>query len=450
MVEGANSAARRPRIVVVCGSKYSFRSVYLPMVRALARSASVTLLLLDFPKEYEIHPLLRTLHHEGVLTEWTIVPPERPLWRHHAQAVAFARAIEADRLDAVVVDLDLLPMHQYVIRAARRHSCPVIGVPKVVSTRLIVAHEEVVAAGVPLDLAVAYDRAVSRSGPGYSNPGGPLWRRRLAIAESEWIRTLNYMVMPLLFTGRPCTLESYERRGVNQFVSTRVDAAVTFTRLEHEALAHFFPLLKLIRARHPLAANCRCTGSAVSRRVLIALGGPWRIYAGRGFDLDSIQDRWVDNIAMAAALGGFAEIDIRPHPREASDVSERIATGLRGRGLRARVLEATQQSLADVICDYAGIIGAPSGILTEAAEACGRAFVIGLQSIEPKARIRLVHHYTDHIVARRDASELRPEDFSLRRPAIAGLPAVADVVLAFARGESLKGVQEELRDAVTV
>lgn len=434
----------RPRIGVVCGSKYAFRAVYRPLVEALSRHADLSLMLLDFPEEYDLGSLLGDLEASGALRRWSLLPPVRQPWRHHAAAAAASRRLLRDGLDALVVDTDFLPMAQYAIQAARRAGAPVLAVPKVVSTRLIAAHEMALASRQPLGLTAAYTAAVAASRPSTSAPVSR-WRPGAALKQ-RWDRALQYDLLPRLWTGRAFRLEDHERRGVNQYVSGRVDAALTFVTREHDALAHFFPTLRLVRSRHPLAANCRCADAPGTAHLLVAIGGPWRIHVGNGTPADAITARWIEAIVHAAAAGGFTEVHLRPHPRETLDAPARIVEGLIARGLTARLLEARSQSVAEIICDYAGLIGAPSGVLTEAAAACRRAFVIGLQAVEPEELTRQVHQYADGVICRRSAEDLRPGDFAPRQAADAEWPEAWEAVMRYVRGGARPS--QELADAL--
>ena len=429
-----NAPIARPdgqfRAALVTGNKYVFRSMYVPMLPSISRLASVTAYVLDYPPAYEIKPILADLERRGLIEGYRMLP-QRGL-AHHRAAARFSRQLARQRIDLLIVDCDYEPMSQYFISAARECGARVVAIQSALPGRLIGAFHK------------HGDRAIVEPGPGRIRRLGRLGRRLLSrrglAALRHWVRcvavqrvrsVLNRGVFPLVTAGRVLRPQPFDRLG---FASTRVDAALVFEEGIRAALRHFVPTLDVIVVRHPLADNCRCDRTAKSK-LLVVLGGPWAHYITAVNSAASIEDRWVAAITRAVDLLGPSEVHIRPHPRETGPYPESLAARVEALGVAVRLVSPRDGTIADVVCNYAGVIGPFSGALAEAAAACRRAFVVGLDAVEEPAGGPSVG-YADGIVHKPAGTVLEAADFQKLWQLDDGVPPVADALRTLMRAHA--------------
>ena len=401
-------------VVVWSGNKYGFHSVYVPALRDLCHIASIHVYLMDYPEDYDLNPLLEELCGSGVLQSYTFVPRHRNQLRHHRALRKVYRSLIRGKLDLIIVDDDSQPVSKTFIQAARTKNIPVLGLQETGSHVLLAAFESAMSAS---------------SSPGHSPvPSRPGLRRYDKLRK--WLRMSVQrpgFVAAVLFQGRSFKYNDYLRVTAG-LPSIQVDATIVYTDRFRKALLHFFPQLNVVVARHPLYQNCRCNGRESKTALLATLSGPWMHWTNQGNTTESIQEKWCEAILRAVDLKGFEDVHIRPHPGETQRYPYALAERLRERGVRAKVLDAKVQSLPEIICDYAGVISAPSGALAEAAVACKRAFVIGIQKVAVEDFSPSIPYIADDVVFRMRGSDLTEEDFTKLPPSDAARPTVRQAV----------------------
>lgn len=423
---------RRIKLAIVCGNMYAFRSMFAPVVRQLSGMASIRLFLQEYPQNYDISALLEEFRGSGIVESYSFIPSDSNHWRHHRALQAIYRSLPREKLDLLIIDEDSQPMSRYLIDLARSKNAVVVGLQKEIPVRLLAACETA--------------RLADESSPAPASPWRPryqellrrlnmLVRRPNFVIAVLWQRSkhllrsrLNYWILPLLLVGRKLNVPEHHKI-TNGFPSTQVDVTIVYAQQFKEALHQFFPRLNVTVAQHPLAQNCRCDESGESQtRLLVVLSGPWRRWISPGNQAESIEERWCDAILQAMEIKGFSEVDIRPHPREAERYPERLAQRLHTHGVKAQVVDAKMQSLAEVICDYAGLLSAPSSLLAEANVSCQKGFVICLQDVEIENYWPPTQSLANGVVSKLRGSDLTAEDFTkLPIPSMA-CPTVCDVV----------------------
>ena len=396
-----NIDAGRKSVVCVAGSKYTLEAVYLPVCDQLSGIADVHLYVLDAQRDYDVSTLLERKHSEGTLASFTLIPSPRHAVRHHRALKRIAQAVSSESLDMLILAGDYMPMHRYFIDVARAKKALVIGLES----------------GAPTQLLASFQQDTT-SVPSVADHS--IWSRlsvakviRWAAAELEWARrfVVHYKVLPLLFAGRSFGSKPYERNGRILFSTVRVDAVIVLSKAVRSALQHFFPDMDVRLAEHPMASRCRCGDKQAPRQLLVTLGGPWHYYVEPGNSAEDIENRWFHAICRANEIGEFLQIDIRPHPRESDPHPAKLVERLNSEGLSAALLNPRESSLPDIVCDYAGVLGAPSGALAEAATACRRGFVIGLDQIQGSIGDPSASAYSSRVVDVAIGEELQPTHF---------------------------------------
>lgn len=374
---GHQATGRRRQVACVPGSKYTLEAVYLPVCEQLSKFADVHLYVLDFPESYDVSALLDRKRSEGALAAYTMMPSPSRAVRHHRALHHIADALGRQQLDMLILAGDFMPMHRYFIDAARAKRAPIIGLESGAPTKLLASYRAENKAGAR--------GPATRANLGSHKASILLKVPRWAVARLEWIRryVFQYKVLPFFFAGRTFDLESYERSGRILFATVRVDSVIVLSETVRRAMRHFFPEVDVRHAEHPMASRCRCDDlKGRPTKLLVTLGAPWHYYIEHENSAQDIEDRWCHAIFEAQAIGGFSQVAIRPHPRETDPYPRKLVERLGQDGLHAVLLDPKESSLPDIVCDYSGVLGAPSGALAEAATACRRGFVIGLDQIQ--------------------------------------------------------------------
>jgi hypothetical protein len=395
-------------------------------LRQLSQIASFQVYILDYPEDYEISPLLQELHDSGVEVAHAIIPSNSHHLRHHWALRAFHSSLTCGTLDMLILDEDFTPWSRYFLDAARSRNATVVGLQKEFPLNFLGAYEHAIGSVSPKDALTKKLLRLLRQ---------PY--RIVAVLSGRYARLkrsfriiVNYWLLPRIFLGKgleaPGPLEA--RTG---FVSTQVDAAIVYSITLKNALQFFFPRLNVKVAQHPLARNCRCNGREPKTNLLVTLSGPWSVWSRLGNSPESIERRWRDAILTAMALREFRDVDIRPHPAETEEYPYRLAESLCASGVKARVTDAKTQSIPEIICDYAGVIGGPSNALAEARASCKTGFVICLQDVEDYERSPSMRFVLDGITLKTRFSDLTVDDFSPSPIADEIVPTVCDVLTRF-------------------
>ncbi|MCG3204415.1 MAG: hypothetical protein KCHDKBKB_01130 [Elusimicrobia bacterium] len=409
---------KKKRAVFVCGNKYGFRSAYLPLIEQVSEYFTSFLILLDYPEGYEISNTLKTLEDKGILSGFSLVPDSKYIVRHHLAMGRLLRSLSQGKMDLLIVDVDFMPMHRYLIGLARRQNAPVMAVQKETPTQLLVEYQKTNTTKTVAPFSFNKNKL-------------PLYLRFRNRGRAVVRRTLNHYFFPGLLTGHFFPMHAYEKSGKVLFATDRVDKIVVYEPRTYEALQVLFPHVPVVLAHHPRMGHCRCGEVKEKKGLLVILGGPWSYYVSETNSERDILNRWVDFISQVVTYHPNLAIHIRPHPRETKPYVEQIVQELRKRKLQAFVLEAQRNSVLDIVCDFNGVIGAPSGALSEATIGCDKAFVIGVKGVE---RINdsepEVGEYSDAIQKVQWGEPLSEELFVRQATTNSSLPLISEILLA--------------------
>ena len=421
----------RINLSIVCGNKYAFRSMYVPVVQQLSMMASIRLYLLDYPEDYDINTLLQELHGAGIVESYSIIPSGSHLWRHHRVLRDIYRSVSQEKLDLLIVDEDSTPLTRYFIDVARSKHAAIAGLQKETPVRLLAAFESgnsgIKSLQAPVNPWGSQYRKLLRS----LNIAArrPLFAVTVLFQQCKQLfrSRLNYWVLTLLMIGHKLQYPGHHKL-THGFPSTQVDVTIVYAQQFKKALLHFFPWLVVTVAQHPLTQNCRCKIGESQSKLLVVLSGPWSNWIRPGNPAESIEQRWCEAIVKAVELKEFSEVDIRPHPRETEGYPERLAQRLHTYGVKAKVVDARTQGLPEVICDYAGLISPPSSLLAEVAVSCKKGFVICLQDVEGENHWPSIRSLADGVAFKISGNQLTVADFTKLPVNDAACPTVCEVI----------------------
>ena len=414
MAEARNNGDTPLRIVIACGNKYGFRSVFVPLARDLGQFASIRVYQHDFPADYEIGPVLDELRSSGSVESYSFFPNSQRRIHHYRTLRSTYTSLAKENFDVLIIDADFTPMQQNFIHVARAQGAHVVGLLTWVPHQLLGSFESAILGRPETQLTGAAPRSPLATVKKVLHMM-VRQRGRLAGAFSVRLKKLyrpwvHYRLLPLLFWGRTFKAPTVHQT-ISVFTSKQIDTVIMYTERQKEALQHFYPWMDVRVAMHPLTLNCRCTGQESKTKLLAALGY-WSHWISDDNPLEVIEDQWCVALLRAVELKGFTTIDIRPHPRETEPHADRLADRLRTHGVKAQVMNEDGRSFAEVICDYAGVISSPSGALAEAAVACKRAFVIGLDDVNTPGPLSINRITEEGVVGKPRGSQLTEKDFT--------------------------------------
>ena len=415
------------KALVVSGNKYPFRSVYIPFLKDLSEFCSIRLVLMDYPENYPIGPLVQELMRSGSIEKCDIVPCNDHAFRHHRALGRLRVEIAKEDLDLLVVNADFIPLFRYFIEIARLKGAKIAAVQDHMPTQLLASY------------AAVRNRPYSPIQSFANDSGGFMARfRRITpwklarFLRSKVIRKyrqlLHFDLLPRIFLGQKLEMLDYEKNGSILFATTRVDMIVVYSDLVRDALRHFVPGLKVVVAAYPLRSACRCRPDSKSLRLLVVLGGPWQYFIRPGNSAEDLKNRWCNAIHRAVGLNKFTEIHIRPHPRETAPCGSEIVQRLSADGLNVRLLNPHQNSIPEIICDYVGMLSAPSAALAEAIFSCRRAFVVVVEDIEDAREVPEVRFYGEDIALIAPGKPMMEHHFAARSSSASPGLTVADAI----------------------
>ena len=438
---------QRKLVVCVPGVKYTIESHFVPFLRKLCRDARIKLCVSDYPEDYLISPVLDKLISSNIIESYSFLPDPKHMWRHHRAVTKACRLFKDEHVDLLICPSDFNPQSRYFISAARLTNTPVLAIESEAQTHLLASYaavtsEERIAEEAKSDSFI--DGRFLRItkilvfGPSRLQMFFRLIAGLKVLSVLAVKNFLNFEILPILLSRQRFNKLKHERDGSVRFVTTRVDAAIVYRELTREALRYFAPSMNVKVAAHPLSENCRCRSNVPVPRILLVLfGGPWSHYISSENPEDSIAERWFDAIKQAQSIGGFSEIHLRPHPRETNSYPHKLAAKLTQHGTNVRVMDPSSCNIASIICDYAGLIAAPSGALTEAVNACRRVFVVALDCIEGEIGMPHPGEYEEDIVVIEKDSPIKQEHFIRTQPDYERgcqevLPTVYERIIRFA------------------
>ena len=349
----------KQKILIYCGSGYVFDEIYGPIIESFRGQAAIHLLMADFYLAPRNMDSLERLKTEGKISDYQIVQPyprNKSAYESHRNIRDILHSLDHRRYDLLLLGSDFYVFDRYLITFARSKGATVVILSTGTMWRVLREHTEGKNHNVKGILRKLFDFGTSWYG-----------------AFDSFI---NYYLFPFIFSGRIFPRNIYDRFA---FASNRADSVICFDPLEKEALRKVIPAMKnIFLAKHPASGLCKCGAASQNRagkKILAAFAGNLA-----GEPRTDRFNRWVDIIKRALKLIDAGEVHLRLHPRTSNNLTwpHRLLQELQRSGFKVEIIKPLEKSLVDSVCEYEGVIGAPSGSLRVARAVCDRIFVVGV------------------------------------------------------------------------
>lgn len=437
-VQTTGAGTHPTKVLIHCGNGYMFNDIYTPLIERQGDCWEITILLSKYNIAEATLDTVNRLAAKKKIASCHFVPiPDKKIllaaFKYHQSIWTLTRALSGKGFNLFVLGSDIEPTDRYLIELARSEQARVVVlqtstlhmvVEYTNSTRMQSTAEKLKASYLRLmqcDSNVDKLRAIYR-----------FIANRLKKLNGFGIRKLrvfqNYYLFPWMLTHRVFTRNQYDR---SVFTAGRADAVICYGALEAEALEHFVPVAKKIYlAKNPLDDLCRCKGEAdavLKTKLLVAFSGNLTTeLEGKQFE------RWISTIHRAVDLTKAEEVHLRPHPRTSKAMTwpQRLLDRVRQFNCSASIQDALKVSLADIICDYMGVISAPSGTLKVARAACKNIFAVALPYSGDEAYYKgeWLMGSTDGITLIREGEELGMHHLRVSKVERTSWPSVAEVL----------------------
>jgi hypothetical protein len=375
-------------VLIYCGNGYIFDEIYLPLIERHNENWKYVVVLGDFYlTEVTIRTVERLVREKRVL-EYHVIPlPDREIigCRYHREIRQLSAAIDHYQFGLLLLGGDFYLPDRYLLRLAKAQHARTVVLFTATIWRIIEEYqkrngkETTPTSPLQIKKSNVLVRILRKNkvlhgflaALRYGIRPSSVWR---LLRNRLWI-SFHYYFYPLYFSRTIFPRSKYDNYA---FASGRTDTIIGYDRMEVEALKSVVPTVRDVRlAKHPTAGVCRCSADkGVNRRKLLVTfnGRLSEELQGEKFD------RWVWTIAKGIELARVSEVHLRFHPRTSDRLKwpQRIRETVEGLGCEVVISNPVKESMAQIACDYVGVIGGPSGSLKVARAVCDRLFVVGL------------------------------------------------------------------------
>jgi len=376
---------KRQRILMYCGSGYSFAEYFKPLIEEMISDYDIEFLQGDYYLNQITKSSLEKVSLENENFIFQIVPVFHLMYSralsYHRKINKILDILRQKKIDLFVVGSDCSLGDRYLIRLARFKQAKVavmhinIMVPKLVGNyrkKIGLGDEEIRPIVHKPELLVQrnYFQLIVRK----------VQRLFDRVIVRRWKTFLNYYILPLLFSKTIFPTNKYDAYG---FTSGRSDLAICYDSVDVDILKSTIPGIgNVCLTQHPSAVYSS-VGDHGFRKLLVIL-------AGHSNELSSDQITfWVKTIKTISEKEKLDEVHLRFHPRTDEKLlwPKKLLDSLSNFKVRIVKVDAEKVFLVENLANYIGVVGTVSGAL-RTARAVSQGFVLGLKdaSGEPTDR----------------------------------------------------------------
>lgn len=368
------------RILIFCASGNIFNEIFKPIIEALNEKMEIHFLFRDNTLSDQNKKTIQDLYEAKKIASYKIIEEYSDLegkYKTHKYLWGFIKPTLHTKFDLIILGGDICLFERYLLHLAKKQKSPTLVVQTCLAYRYLqkyLGKEE--PKQLPKTKIASYYKKISLS-QGLPNKIKILsysFIVRLKKAFQRLKALKNHYIYPFIFTR---TFFVPDKNDAKAFTSGRADAVVCYDPIEYEAIKTVIPTIKnLYIARHPLNGFCQCDIKKEPKtKLLVTFGGPWENKMS-----DSALNRWMHTIERAVKFLNVSEACLRFSPSCAMDNPQAIQIVNASKNLPCKVtiMDSLKTPLADEICNFICVIGAPSTVLKVARAACNKIIVVGL------------------------------------------------------------------------
>ncbi|MCF7907788.1 MAG: hypothetical protein K9L86_02795 [Candidatus Omnitrophica bacterium] len=365
------------RILMFCGNGYTFDEAFGPIIEEIGKSFKVDLLMGSYYFTDRVLNSVKRLHSKGRIDTYKIIHAHRRKqsnFGYHKEIKLIMESIKDKDFSLLLSGGDFDIFNRYLISVARAKGANIAIIQGCQLVHLLAKYRKMNRLNLSRN---DYCKQKKNDINGRKYRG---LRYQLGMIKHGALRSLkvinSHYITPFLVSGKFFVPSRYDKFN---FTSGRADIVMCYDSLEITALKSMIPKVKNIHlVKHPVHGQCKCKGSLnieLGRKLLVVFSG------NIGSELEKYKfERWVGVIKKAIDLENIAEIHLRFHPRTSSALHwpRKMAKSIKDLGCEVKIIDALKTSLVETVCNYVGILGAPSGALRAARAVCPRVFVTAL------------------------------------------------------------------------
>lgn len=377
-----------PEVLIYCGAGYTFDEVYKPIIEANCDKWRIYLVMADFYLAETVIQKVNRLVSQGKIVSWEIVPVlEKGLslsLKYYKKLFPIITALKNKEFDLLLLTNDFYPTDRYLIEIVKSKKGKVVVISTGTIWRVLAEYRRMKGKNPTYyTVLVSKFKQLSQYN-GFLNKviilskylKNRLINSLIRLPERKLRYCYDHYFMPFILIGKPLPGNIYDKF---TFTSGRADAVILYDEEEIKAVKTVIPTVKnLFFARHPSTNTCKCSGDSVSKNgkaMLVCFNGNVSTeLQGENFE------RWASTVKLAVELTDIKEISVRFHPRTSEKLTwpDRFLDRIKTFNCNVSVSNPMEESLPDIICKYAGVIGGPSGSLRVARALCNKLFIVGL------------------------------------------------------------------------
>ena len=373
------SSSIKNNILMYSGNGYIFEELYLPLIEINHDKWSTDLLISEYFLSERIQKLMEYLLTSKKINSYHVVPPMKPSVNFYYYIKSLKRNYSKE-YNILLTGCDYYPTDRYLIDLVRSFKeCRVVIINTGTLWRL---HHELQSERSTISkgdhqVAIKFFRKIQAIG-GIGVLFVILNRLNNVFYKSInfFINLFNYYLFPLLLVNKVFLRCKYDKYA---FTGGRGDAVILFDELDAKVCKNYIPDAKnILIARHPLydyENPYKVIFDSNTKKMLITFAqnlndemSPYNI------------EKWIIAINHVAKLKNIQEIHLRCHPRTTKIVqwASKILKKLNQLGYTTLLVDPSEISFLNLLSNYCGVLGAPSGSLIVARASSNELFVVCL------------------------------------------------------------------------
>ncbi len=378
----------KKKLLIAIGNAYTFHSIFVPFIQDNNKIFSFTVLVINLYMPKRLLNLLTKWKESGVIDNYYLIPyaeNTRPLEliRLHCLMKKVSNIILRKEFDLCVIGSSIYTWERYLTDCALNSSTPIVGIW--LTCFGIIGNLSIEDGGLSEKKAEAYINDLLNEKMHIRNKDLlietnnvtlyekviivlKLAKRTLVHIYIKYLSFLDRVFLPFLLVRKIFCAGKLDE--VTWFGTDRFDVVITFQRVPEIFFRSMYKDAKVIRVKHLLSDNCRCSGEASSKALIIL---------STIIGTEETIDLLVRDLKIVINNSSASHFDIRPHPGTSYREIDLLVKKLKEESISASIT-GNDYAIREIVCDYIGVVGYSSSALIEASEACESVFVVGFEA----------------------------------------------------------------------